>query len=93
MLCAVLGVAGAWIGGEFVLVAFGAVAAWHVGCLMIHLAVPEDETLDAPICDRCGYGLTGNVTGRCPECGTPTGELPIRYPDPPTPDESASTRS
>lgn len=21
-------------------------------------------------CDRCGYDLTSNVTGRCPECGT-----------------------
>ncbi len=23
----------------------------------------------APHCARCGYNLTGNVTGRCPECG------------------------
>lgn len=23
-------------------------------------------------CRNCGYNLTGNVTGRCPECGTPT---------------------
>ncbi|MHC5108401.1 MAG: hypothetical protein ACYTHJ_00815 [Planctomycetota bacterium] len=22
-----------------------------------------------PICIRCGYDLTGNVTGSCPECG------------------------
>ena len=22
-------------------------------------------------CQRCGYDLTGNVSGRCPECGTP----------------------
>jgi len=22
-------------------------------------------------CDRCGYNLTGNVSGVCPECGTP----------------------
>jgi hypothetical protein len=22
-------------------------------------------------CHRCGYDLTGNVSGRCPECGTP----------------------
>ena len=21
-------------------------------------------------CPACGYDLTGNVTGRCPECGT-----------------------
>lgn len=22
-------------------------------------------------CSRCGYDLTGNVSGVCPECGTP----------------------
>lgn len=22
-------------------------------------------------CQHCGYNLTGNVSGRCPECGTP----------------------
>jgi hypothetical protein len=22
-------------------------------------------------CQHCGYNLTGNVTGRCPECGAP----------------------
>jgi hypothetical protein len=22
-------------------------------------------------CRKCGYNLTGNVSGRCPECGTP----------------------
>jgi hypothetical protein len=22
-------------------------------------------------CPHCGYNLAGNVTGRCPECGTP----------------------
>jgi hypothetical protein len=25
----------------------------------------------SPRCFRCGYNLTGNVSGRCPECGTP----------------------
>lgn len=25
-----------------------------------------------PICLACGYDLTGNISGRCPECGTPT---------------------
>jgi hypothetical protein len=23
-------------------------------------------------CRKCDYDLTGNVSGRCPECGTPT---------------------
>lgn len=25
------------------------------------------------ICERCGYDLTGNVSGVCPECGNPVG--------------------
>lgn len=34
--------------------------------------VPTGVDLDRlPICHRCGYGLTGNVSGVCPECGTP----------------------
>jgi hypothetical protein len=24
-------------------------------------------------CQRCGYDLTGNITGRCPACGTEIG--------------------
>jgi hypothetical protein len=32
---------------------------------------------DAPRCDACGYDLTGNVSGVCPECGraTPRGKV------------------
>ena len=25
------------------------------------------------VCSKCGYDLTGNQSGRCPECGTPVG--------------------
>ena len=25
---------------------------------------------DPRLCTRCGYDLTGNVSGTCPECGT-----------------------
>lgn len=25
---------------------------------------------EAPVCFQCGYNLTGNTSGRCPECGT-----------------------
>lgn len=28
------------------------------------------------LCVKCGYDLTGNTTGTCPECGTPTCEKP-----------------
>jgi hypothetical protein len=27
------------------------------------------RTGDAPMCAKCGYNLTGNVSGICPECG------------------------
>lgn len=29
----------------------------------------EAETQKTPLCSKCGYNLTGNVSGRCPECG------------------------
>jgi hypothetical protein len=25
-----------------------------------------------PLCGKCGYNLTGNTSGACPECGSPT---------------------
>jgi hypothetical protein len=36
-------------------------------------------------CRECGYNLTGNVSGICPECGTP---LPIPPSAPPTEEPS-----
>lgn len=32
------------------------------------------SSLVMPICRRCGYNLTGNVSGVCPECGSPVAE-------------------
>ncbi len=34
---------------------------------IVNLAIPSNR----PYCQECGYELTGNVTGVCPECGTP----------------------
>ena len=31
--------------------------------------------LDGGACDRCGYDLTGNVSGVCPECGEQRGRV------------------
>lgn len=58
---------------------------WHE----VHLAVPllltatltvisffytyRHSTLRPGCCTACGYNLTGNVSGICPECGTKTG--------------------
>lgn len=28
-----------------------------------------ERTLDPSLCKQCGYDLTGNISGRCPECG------------------------
>lgn len=33
-------------------------------------------------CRRCDYDLTGNVSGRCPECGTPISNPPIQKREP-----------
>ena len=34
------------------------------------LAWRRDRPFPPGHCQRCGYDLTGNVSGRCPECGT-----------------------
>jgi hypothetical protein len=34
----------------------------------------DREQDDAPHCTSCGYNLTGNVSGVCPECGSPVPE-------------------
>ena len=44
-------------------------AGLHVGLL----GVKDEEVvrvLCPNLCRQCGYDLTGNVSGRCPECGT-----------------------
>jgi len=44
------------------------------------MGVNPDEVeriLDPNLCTTCGYNLTGNLSGLCPECGTP---LPLTPP-------------
>jgi hypothetical protein len=38
----------------------------------IHAGVRRQRREDAGRCEKCLYDLTGNVSGVCPECGTPT---------------------
>jgi hypothetical protein len=41
------------------------------------LAFPKrDRHNSPPTCSNCGYNLTGNVSGVCPECGTPCQPAP-----------------
>ena len=37
---------------------------------------PQRERPDFDECPQCGYNLTGNISGRCSECGW---KLPRRY--------------
>jgi hypothetical protein len=36
---------------------------------------PSKSQESPPLCETCGYNLTGNVSGICPECGTRVPEL------------------
>ena len=68
-------------------------AFWHVAPLLLTvaplcfllgvLALARARRLRAAarragLCERCGYDLRGNVSGRCPECGTPVAAGPPR---------------
>lgn len=41
-----------------------------IGCFLGFLAQPRRRT-GPTICSKCQYSLIGNVSGVCPECGTP----------------------
>jgi len=62
--------AGAFVLGVVILWVFSALPLWIVVRVRNHWW-PVD--LHAH-CQKCGYDLTGNVSGTCPECGTRIGE-------------------
>jgi len=47
------------------------VATFHMICALIWYVLPDLGRKRAGECERCGYCLTANVSGVCPECGTP----------------------
>jgi hypothetical protein len=44
---------------------------WRCGRLMLR----ANTRFPSNCCERCGYDLTGNVSGICSECGTPISEI------------------
>ena len=49
------------------------IVAW-LGCRLFRgMVLIQDGTL----CETCGYNLTGNVSGKCPECGSSAELNPI----------------
>jgi len=86
VLCPALYVAGGLIAGAMpdgldvtVLILFLTAAAACPVLLVLDLAhwamgVPQrlrlDDRLRRGLCRSCGYDLTGNASGVCPECGT-----------------------
>lgn len=47
---------------------------YYVGVALFSLAIPRMQRVQIvaegqPHCRNCGYDLTGNASGRCPECG------------------------
>jgi hypothetical protein len=46
------------------------ILAVSISVAMLILAYRKPKA-DHPVCTRCGYNLTGNTSGVCPECGAP----------------------
>jgi hypothetical protein len=64
-----------WI-GTTLLAIVGVVFATGVGLSVVLTAVRNCFARPRPVgfCRRCGYCLRGNVSGVCPECGSPSGK-------------------
>jgi len=80
LVLVVMGIASPWImdsaKGPPAIQMIGLVVGWFalmagpvVGALLLLRDWHEGDI--TPHCRNCDYDLTGNVTGRCPECGTP----------------------
>ena len=44
--------------------------SWHLAFRKLSRAeIEQNHKLDPEHCGKCGYSLTGNTSGVCPECG------------------------
>lgn len=56
---------------DFAVQTIGIVVAL-LGIVLASLFIKPREITGAGLCENCGYNLTGNISGICPECGTET---------------------
>ncbi len=56
---------------SWIIVCFPIVYGLLVGYVSYIACVTRPAMDDGIFCVKCGYDLTGNVSGRCPECGRP----------------------
>jgi len=75
-------VMGGYIAGQLTTSIFAAAIAWALGCALMAIGIVtaminwshthelHSRRRRGGRCTTCGYDLRGNVTGRCPECGT-----------------------
>lgn len=62
---------GPWYPLPAFVIVFGVIGAFIVARrIRVKMNEPRGDPEARP-CPKCEYDLRGNVTGRCPECGTP----------------------
>lgn len=66
-----------WLGSLWP-VCVGVTAILAIGCISRIRKLQRQSLcrrlVDLGLCSSCGYDLTGNTSGVCPECGTSTGD-------------------
>lgn len=56
-----------------VVVVIGPIIGWACGVVVYNFISQHFQHSRAGYCHVCGYCLVGNVSGRCPECGSDVG--------------------
>jgi hypothetical protein len=57
-------------GAVVVILGMAVVVGLPAWCWLDHPAARRRDRLAKGQCPHCGYDLTGNVSGACPECGS-----------------------
>lgn len=59
------------VSNSFTITRNAAVVSYCLAAILIAIFLPNKKRRSAGSCQRCEYDLTGNISGKCPECGTP----------------------